>query len=226
MLKSLKLFLIRILDFYRHKKSYAQDGEDVVLLSFYEGQKKYKGFFVDVGAHHPVRFSNTWLFYKRGWRGINIDPTPGSMRSFNLLRRRDTNLEVGISTQPQNLTFYCFNEPALNTFNPDLAQERNTGKPYKIINKINVPVDSLRNILDQYLPEGQNIDFLTIDVEGLDLEVLKSNDWEKYRPRFILVEDDSFNVKSLDQSLIYEYLSEKDYNLIAILKRTIIFQIK
>ena len=65
------------IDRYLSLKSYSQEGEDMVLRSFFEGQKNYKGFFVDVGAHHPYRFSNTLHFYKKGWRGINIDPQPG-----------------------------------------------------------------------------------------------------------------------------------------------------
>jgi len=86
MIKGVKYFMLLILDYFRHKKSYSQDGEDVVLASFYENMKNYRGFYVDIGAHHPVRFSNTWMFYKNGWKGINIDPTPGSMKAFNVIR--------------------------------------------------------------------------------------------------------------------------------------------
>ncbi|MBK8558335.1 MAG: FkbM family methyltransferase [Lewinellaceae bacterium] len=208
---------------YYHR-SYAQDGEDVVLQSFFQDKKHYKGFFVDVGAHHPIRFSNTWMLYRKGWRGINIDPTPGSMRPFRWLRRRDINLEMGIGAAAGNLTFQCFNEPALNTFDPALASERNTGNPYKIVRQIEVPVDTLGHVLDQYLPAGQPIDFFTIDVEGLDMDVLKSNHWDKYRPQYVLVEDLLFNIAQPGASEVHVFLETKGYQLVAKLHRTLIYQ--
>ena len=224
MIQSIKRLLISVLDYFRHRKSYAQDGEDVVLASFFQGRKKYKGFFVDVGAHHPVRFSNTWMFYRHGWRGINIDPTPGSMRSFRFLRWRDINLEIGIGAQTTQLLFYCFNEPALNTFDGVLASERNSGKPYRIVNTISVPVEPLVNVLNKHLPAGQKIDFFSIDVEGLDLEVLKSNDWTKYKPEFLLVEDYEFVPGKETTSEIYRFLKSLNYEMVSALKRTIIYQ--
>ena len=72
-----------LLNFYdkfinRHyQKSYAQEGEDLILYRMIYG-KIDKGFYVDVGAHHPKRFSNTYFFYRKGWRGINVEPMPGS----------------------------------------------------------------------------------------------------------------------------------------------------
>ncbi len=216
--------VVAILNYFRHKKSFAQDGEDVVLLAFFENRKRYHGFFVDVGAHHPVRFSNTWIFYRRGWRGINIDPTPGSMQRFRMCRRRDINLEIGVGGTTSSLTFFCFNEPALNTFDPDLAKIRNVGHPYRIISEVCVPVKPLAKLLDENLPKGQKIDFLTIDVEGLDFEVLRSNDWIKYPAEFVLVEDPGFQADVPDASEIYRFLKGHHYQIVATLKRTIIYR--
>jgi FkbM family methyltransferase len=224
MAQSLRLFLISVLDYFRHKKSYSQDGEDVVLYSFFGHKKGYKGFFVDVGAHHPVRFSNTWMLYKKGWKGINIDPTPGCMRPFRWLRRRDINLEMGVGSMPGTLTFYCFDEPALNTFDKQLADARNTGNPYRIVKSIDVPIKTLAQILQEHLPQGQNIDFFSIDVEGLDLDVLRSNDWSLYRPGYLLVEDTKFNLQHPEQSEIDRYLHEIGYDIIAVLQRTLIYK--
>lgn len=226
MLRSIKRFLLAIWDYFRCQKSYSQDGEDVVLATYFHGKKGYKGFYVDVGAHHPVRFSNTWVYYKRGWRGINIDPTPGSMRPFRWLRRRDANLEIGIGKEPTQLTFYCFNEPALNTFDEVLAKQRDTGKTYRIIKTVSVPVEPLSKVLDEYLPPDQQIDFFTIDVEGLDLEVLESNDWVKYKPEFILVEDPEFKPGRPSESAVYHFLKSKNYEMIAVLKRTVIYHLQ
>lgn len=91
------LIYMRDLYFVRfHTKSYSQEGEDLLLSRIF-GDKK-DGFYIDVGAHHPFRFSNTYLLYKRGWRGINIDAMPGSMKLFNRFRPRDINIECGVAS--------------------------------------------------------------------------------------------------------------------------------
>src|SRR3989304_3055726 len=107
-------------DYYR--VSFAQEGEDLLLVSLFEGQAS--GFYVDVGAHHPRRYSNTLALYSKGWNGINIDAMPGSMRPFQEARPRDINLELAISDERRVLTYYEFNEPALNGFDPELARRR------------------------------------------------------------------------------------------------------
>ena len=84
--------------------SYSQEGEDLVLHRLFEGQAT--GIYVDVGAHHPFRFSNTCLLHTRGWRGINIDATPGSMAQFQRFRPRDVNLELGVAAEPAELEFF------------------------------------------------------------------------------------------------------------------------
>ena len=207
-------------------KSYSQEGEDMVLRSFFEGKKHYKGFYVDIGAHHPYRFSNTLFFYRKGWRGINVEPTPGAIKNFNLFRRKDTNLNIGISDKRDKLTFFCFNEPALNGFSKELSEERNnTSKVYKIVKEVAIETYPLAEVLHKHLPPGQKIDFITIDVEGLDLQVLKSNDWNKYKATYILVED-KIDFTSLSESDIYKYLEEQGYRLVAKTLRTLFFKLK
>src|SRR5437660_1408476 len=101
--------------------AYSQDGEDMVLRRLFEGRRA--GFYVDVGAHHPFRFSNTCYFHRRGWRGINIDPNPQAIKEFDRDRPSDTNICVGVADVPGTLSFYFFNERALNTFDAALAAE-------------------------------------------------------------------------------------------------------
>ncbi|AFZ46692.1 hypothetical protein Cyast_0718 [Cyanobacterium stanieri PCC 7202] len=129
-----KYYTYLITQYKYHQLSFSQEGEDRILNRFFERQEK--GFYVDVGAHHPQRFSNTYLFYLKGWRGINIDPLPGSMEKFNQLRSNDINLELAISNQNESLTYYQFNEPALNGFSEDLAKERDGLRgEYRIVGK-------------------------------------------------------------------------------------------
>ena len=210
-------------NYFQTHTSYSQEGEDMVLRSFYEGKKNYKGFFVDVGAHHPYRFSNTNYFYKKGWHGINVEPTPGAIKAFKTFRKRDINLNIGISSTKDKLTFYCFNEPALNGFSKEISEERNASKNYKIIKEVEIETYPLADVLDKNLPSNQLIDFLTIDVEGLDLQVLQSNNWEKYKPAYILVED-RIEFDNLANSEVYSYLKKQGYQLIAKTLRTLFFK--
>src|SRR5690554_7725497 len=112
------------LDKFLSHRSYSQEGEDMVLRGFYEDKKNYRGFYIDIGAHHPFRFSNTMYFYKKGWKGINIEADPKALKLFNGFRKRDINLNIGISGIKQLLTSYSFNESALNGFSKEISLER------------------------------------------------------------------------------------------------------
>ncbi len=191
---------------------YAQDGEDLILDRLLEGQ--HSGFYVDVGAHHPLRFSNTYLFYLRGWRGINIDAEPGSMRPFCKYRHRDINVECGVAAQPGKLPYFRFNEPALNTFDQAEAGLKDR-PPYRLVEQVDVAVRRLDDLLAEHLPPGQAIDFLTIDVEGKDREVLESNDWVRFRPRFILAETLRTDMLHISSCPVVQFLSEQGYTPVA-----------
>ena len=203
-------------------KSYSQEGEDMILRRLFENQQT--GFYVDVGAHHPKRFSNTYFFYKKAWRGINIDAMPGSMKLFNKIRPRDINIEVAISDRKQTLTYYAFNEPALNGFSKELSEERaNQNNNCNIIFKKDIETFTLTEILDNHLPQNQEIDFLSIDVEGLDFMALKSNNFKKYKPKVILIEILGSSLSDIENNEISKYLKEFDYSIYAKAVNTVIF---
>lgn len=208
------------------RSSYSQDGEDVVLASFYEEKVGYKGFYVDIGALHPLRFSNTQYFYERGWNGINIDATPGAMREFDRLRPRDNNIETGISKEKGRLTFYQFEEAALNSFNKEISEGR-IKDGWKLLGKKEVDSFNINEILESNLSKDQKIDFVNIDVEGLDFEILQSLNWSKYKPNFILVEDLKIvdrDIIGYEKSKIYQFLKKKGYSIVARTRRTLIFK--
>ncbi len=204
-------------------KSYSQEGEDMILRRLFEKQKT--GFYVDVGAYHPKRFSNTFFFYKIGWSGINIDAMPNGMRLFDKIRPRDINIEIPISDKKQKLKYYMFIEPALNSFSKELA-EKKEGKGNKIISIKEMETSTLEEILEKHLPYGQEIDFLSIDVEGLDLQVLKSNNWRLFRPKFVLIEILGSSIKDIANSKEYKYLSGFEYDIFAKTVNTVIFRRK
>jgi len=223
--KSLKEKLVKIKNEYFDGyafKSYSQEGEDMILRRLFE--KQANGFYVDVGAHHPMRFSNTYFFYKKGWNGINIDAMPNSMKLFEKFRPRDINIEKPVSDKKQVLTYYAFNEPALNGFSKELTEERtNVDNNYHVIFEKDIETLTLKEILDDNLPKNQEIDFLSIDVEGLDFMVLKSNDFTKYKPKVILVEILGSSLKDIEDNEITKYLKQYDYSIYAKAVNTVIF---
>ncbi len=206
------------------ERFYSQYGEDKLLLSFFDRkQEGYKGFYVDVGAHNPFRFSNTAIFYKRGWRGINIEPTPRLFRAFTIARKRDINLNIGISDSTTNLTFYEFNEPGLNNFSKERSTHLDKNTSYYIVAERSIPVRPLKDVLSEHLPKNQIIDFLNVDAEGFDLRVLKSNDWKRFRPNYISVEGE-FDAEHLSESKEYTFLRERGYKLVGRTLITFMFQ--
>lgn len=211
------LLKLRLKGYYR--KSYSQFGEDMVLSSFLDVSKK--GFYVDIGAYHPEKFSNTYFYYKKGWCGLNIDARPGSMVEFKKRRPRDINIESGVSNNTGLLKYHMYKEPAYNTFSEkNYSRLKNKGiEPYKIEK---VSIDRLENILKDNLPENREIDFVSIDVEGHTIEVLESNNWSKYRPKYILVETHNDDKKDN----IDKFLIDKGYNLVSIANITSIYKQK
>jgi FkbM family methyltransferase len=204
------------------RRSYSQEGEDLILMRMFDGQPT--GVYVDVGAHHPYRFSNTCLLHKRGWRGINIDARPGSMASFRRFRPSDINLEIGISEQTASLEFYSFVEPALNTFDRRLAESRQS-QGWSLESRLAVPCARLADVLSCELPRLGTValDVLSIDVEGLDLQVLRSNDWQRFRPKAVAVEMLEQPDADRQSSAIQLFLDGMGYRLFCKLYNSAIF---
>ena len=194
--------------------SYSQQGEDLVLQRIFEGVKS--GYYVDIGAFHPKQYSNTLNFYNKGWKGLNVEPNKNNFFNFNTMRPRDVNVNCGIGTSESPMIYYEFSSPELNTFNIKHKEYWEKQQGYNIIGESKVLIQTLKELLDKNLPTGTNIDFLTIDVEGQDLDVLKSNEWEIYRPRIIVVEESFYELNSFESSEIYKFLKTKNYRLMSI----------
>ena len=204
------------------RRSYSQEGEDLVLGRMFDDRPA--GVYVDVGAHHPFRFSNTCLLHERGWRGINIDACPGSMRLFRRFRPNDVNLEIGVSERPSRLEFFVFAEPALNTFDADLAKSRQD-EGWAFVERIPVECRPLAQIIDEQLPRlgATGIDVLTIDAEGFDLQVLRSNDWDRYRPSAVVVEILGSDIGQMMVSPTALFLSHLGYAPAVKLHNSVVF---
>jgi FkbM family methyltransferase len=233
LLKSIYSKLITPLLIYLYKKTeegnyaqifFGQEGEDLILNRFF-GYKN-EGFYIDIGAHHPFRFSNTYIFYKRGWRGINIEANPLSIDAFKKHRPNDINLNFGISDKEEELIYYSYNEPALNTFSEQTLERRHIHKQYKIVSTKKIKLYPLAQILNEYIASGQAIDFMSIDVEGFDLKVLESNNWEKYRPKVIVVESFIADLENIKDCPIYQLLSKNNYQIISKIANSCIYNDK
>ncbi len=216
-IQKLKKILFDQVQFY-----YSQEGEDIILPYICPQEV---GLYVDVGAYDPVIFSNTYLFYKRGWSGLVIDPRPGTIKRFGRIRPRDKAIEMGISESKGELVYYQFKEENVNTFD-EQTMIRNRQRGYHFINKKTIKVDTLTNILDSHLNlKGKSIDLLSLDVEGYEFHILKALDWNKYAPKVICVEISKSNpVKSentwldleeIARTEVYQYLKQKQYRPIA-----------
>jgi FkbM family methyltransferase len=204
----------KILPAYKFSKtSYSQEGEDMIIDRFFDHKKK--GVYVDVGAHHPFRFSNTSFFYRKGWTGINIDPLPEAARLFKKYRKRDINIQKGVSLKEEKLLYYAFNEPAYNTFSKIKADEYIQARLVSPqVRKIKIDTVPLAAILDAHLKEGTIIDFLTIDTEGLEMEVLQSNNWDKYRPTFVILESHIIEIEKYLTTDLHLFMKKQNYVLV------------
>lgn len=165
--------------------SYAQNREDVILYRALAGQRE--GFYIDVGANDPTVVSLTRAFYDAGWHGINIEPVPAAFQRLAAQRPRDINLNVGLSNGAQRLRFYeCLSESTLSTFVAAVARQRAQELGHRFRSR-EVPVLTLAEVCRRHAPAV--IDFLSIDAENHEREVLEGHDWGRWRPRVVVVED-------------------------------------
>lgn len=200
--------------------SHSQFGEDMVLRAILGDSKT--GFYVDVGAHHPVYFSNTYYFYRRGWRGVNIDATPGSMALFQSLRGRDVNLELCLTPRAEgSVEFFLFDQPALNTYDRKTADYHIATKGAKLVRSVHLPAMTLTDCLESYT-RGLKVDFLSIDVEGMDEPILRSVDWNRHRPRAVVFEARPARMGAFDEMPIVRFFASVAYEIVAVCGPSII----
>jgi FkbM family methyltransferase len=162
--------------------SYAQYNEDIILLALLHDVKE--GFYIDVGANYPIIDSVTKLFYEKGWHGINIEPVKSLYEQIVEDRPRDINLNCGAGSKNDKITFREFIDiPGHSTFELKKIDAHNKKLKYK---DYEVEIKPLKQIFNEN--RVSKINFLKIDVEGFEKQVIEGNDWEKYRPEVICIE--------------------------------------
>jgi FkbM family methyltransferase len=202
--KKIKNHLFRIIN-HGGRISFSQSGEDMMLQTIFHDVEK--GIFIDVGANNPFIQSNTNYFYRKGWRGINIDALPNSMKLFNKYRKKDTNLEIAISDKEEEINYYRYSSSFYNSFVKADDNAENTGP--ELLEIIKIKTHKLSDILDKY--DIGTIHFMSIDVEGLEMNVLRSNNWNKYRPKIVIVEYFPKDLNVLISRDFYNFLVKNGY---------------
>jgi FkbM family methyltransferase len=184
--------------------SYSQYGEDIVLGHLLcKNLVNQIGFYIDIGAHAPRELNNTYKFYRQGWEGVNIEPNPFSAKHFARSRPRDLTLSLAIGSENKSSIFYRFNPSTLSTLDKYEASKYQR-EGFKLLSKANVKTLTLKSLFEKYAA-AKDIDFISLDIEGYELEALKSNDWNIYRPWLLLIETNR------NDSEIVKYLKSVNY---------------
>jgi FkbM family methyltransferase len=215
-LKLIKMDLIKS-DFKSSKRiSFSQTGEDMIVDFIFTSRNIPNPTYIDIGAFDPYLYSNTAYFYDKFSRGINIEPNPSGIKKFNKFRPLDINLNIGISNLEGKLDYFFMNASTMNTFDENTANELVEKHGFKIVEKKEITCTTLQNVLLKY---ADNVfpDFLSLDVEGLDMEILNQIDYEHNYPKVICVETivyshDGSGVKNKE---LINFLEAKGYFIFA-----------
>ncbi len=177
------------------------------------------GFFVDVGCFHPIRGNTTYVLYQHGWRGINIDIDQIKIDAFNLRRPRDTNIACAVSRQTGVAKYWRRGLwSSLNSLEKLERAENEKGW-----RKIEVKTDTLTNLIDQTPHRDRPIDFLSVDVEGHNLAVLQSLDFDRYCPKVVCVETWDSRIEDVMRSDLYAFMIGQNYGLVNWLGLNLVF---
>ena len=225
MLKFLKIFIKSL----THKKiSYSYGGIDSLILNIFKKQKN--GFYLDIGCGHPIKNNNTYLLNKKGWSGINIDLDKENIDLFNSYRKKDVNLATAVSDKEGETDLYFYhNKSALNT----ISKENADFQKAKVSAIKRIKTQTINKIIENSQFKDRKIDFLSVDVEGSELAILKNFDFTKYSPKVIVVEYLDLSLKKLEiknlninniiKSEIYKLILSKNYTLANILHSDLVF---
>ena len=223
-----KFLSVYLKSFTNKKFFYSFGGIDNLIQQIFKSQKK--GIYIDIGCGHPIKNNNTYLLNKKGWSGINIDLDVNNIELFKIYRPKDLNICAAISDEIKETDlFFYHSRSALNTIDKKTANYQKA----KVISVKKIKTTTLNNVLDESIYKSSNIDFLSIDVEGSELSVLKNFNFHKFKPKVIVVEylDLSLNkleiknlsIKNAMNSEIYKLIISKNYTLANMIHSDLVF---
>ena len=223
------MIFFKKLYYTRYKKSsYSISNVDLIIERIFSKIKK--GIYVDIGCNHPIKYNNTYLLYKKGWNGINVDSDEKSISEFKRFREDDHNINSLISGSRKKIKYYFYHDrSALNTVDSKLVRQRKI-KPKKIIE---MKTSTLNEILEQSPYKNKKINLLSIDIENHEYEVLKNFNFKKYKIDMIVTECLNLKLRKLEtqnqtlefilKSNIYKLLKKNNYKLINWVNSDLIF---
>ncbi len=206
-------WIYKLQKLYKNKKPnfhFSEFGEDIIINRFFKNINS--GFYIDIGAYHPFKGSLTYLLHKKGWTGLNIDISKASIDLFNIARKKDININCAVSNVDEE-TFYYSNS-LINQQNSLIQRGENQKK---------IPIKSfkLETILKTHKIE--NFEYLNIDTEGNEAEIIRSIDFQKYKPILVTVEINNFFSNKSNKDEIIKYFLLNSYELFNIIGVTYIF---
>lgn len=202
------------------KLSFSQYGEDLLAWDHLKGVKE--GRYIEVGAYHPYEYSNTYHFYRHGWRGLLVEPNPDACRLLTKERPGDIVVNLGIADCESTLEYSAFEDGAYNGFY-DEAERNRIAQNVPLIAVYKVATNTLQSLIDQHL-KGHELGLLSIDTEGFELKVLQSIDWSvQPHPRVIICEVRSESINDKLHDPCSEYLYGKGYTAELILPKSVLF---
>lgn len=190
------------------KSSFSQSGEDLIVQFIFEAKGIQKPSYLDIGANHPFNLNNTAIFYQKGARGVNVEPAKKEFQMFEQHRTEDTNLNVGIGPEEGFLEYFEMKNSRLNTFSAEEVKTYVEKEGLTVLSQSEVEVLTIQQVLEQYC-NGVFPDFMSVDTEGLDFEIVKSIDFESNYPKVVCLETLAFSASGK---------GEKRYNLIEYMK--------
>ena len=202
--------LQKILKNKKPNTHYAEFGEDIFINRLFKNKKR--GFYVDVGSYHPFKGSLTKKLYDKGWKGVNIDISKTSVDLFNISRPHDYNINCAISANTSEIFYYE---------NPPINQQNSLIKQNDDQKKIKIKSYNLNELLSDY--KIQHVDYINIDTEGTEIDIIKSINFKEINPILLTIEDNEiFTNFDLKKEKI-QYLKEHNYELINIIGVTLFF---
>ncbi len=214
--------------FLSKKEYFSFSGVDIILEKIFKNQDK--GIYIDVGCQHPIKNNNTYLLYKKGWEGINVDLDKDNIDLFNASRSKDNNFNKALSSDVNDVDLYFYHKKSpINTINKRTSEFQKA----KVSSIKKIKTDTLDNIILNTKYKNSSFDLLSIDVEGHELEVLKGFNLFKFSPNVIVVEYLDLNVSKLEiknlsiedilDTEIYKYLISKNYILVNSIYSDLVF---
>ena len=174
-------------------------GEDIFIRRFFKNETK--GFYVDIGCYHPIKGSLTYYLFKKGWKGLNVDLSKVSVDLFKISRPRDYNINAAVTDFDGDTSYY--ESGVINQQNSLISENEKK--------KIKVKAYKLNTLLNDF--KISQVDYLNIDVEGNELKVISSFDFEKFQPKLISIEQNVYNSEKLFDEECHKFLSAKGYFL-------------